>query len=103
MVDEVFADTLRTMSGKAPEYVTDSQGRICHAPQPFDEYDDALIHDLIGSKRLAEPVQALLIAYSQINATKGSFGEPDEKRTLAYLLPMLAKLHEACVEEWKDA
>lgn len=97
-VHQVFAPMLKALGG---DYVTDDRGRLCHAPQPFDENDDDLMHDLLGNKRLAEPVQALLIALSQIDATRDSFGLNAE-RTVACLLPKLRALRQACYEEWRD-
>lgn len=83
-----------------PNFVTDAQGRICHVPQPFDEYDDGLMRDVCG-ERLAEPVQALLVTLSQIKTTLGSFGV-DKSLAFDMLLPDLEKLRKACVEEWGD-
>lgn len=64
----------------------------------FDEWDSAMLHDLLGSDLLAKPVQDLLIALSQIDITKDSFGL-DAERTVQFLIPKLKALRAACVEK----
>lgn len=68
--------------------------------QSFDEWNDNLMHDICG-KRLAGPIQNLLIAYSQFNKTKDSFGV-DAEKFVQFITPMLAHLREACIDEFKD-
>lgn len=65
----------------------------------FDEWDSAMVHDLLGSDLLAKPVQDLLIALSQIDITKDSFGI-DAERTVQFLLPKVKALRDACIEKW---
>lgn len=74
---------------------------LCHEPQPFDETDDDLMHDLLGNERLAAPVQALLITLSQIDLFENSFGL-DKAKAFDAILPDLIKLRAACKEEWED-
>jgi hypothetical protein len=73
----------------------------CHEPDPFDIYDDDLMHDVMGNERLSKPVQALLITLEQIETTNGSFGVND-KLAMEALLPILKKLRMAVFEQWKD-
>lgn len=101
MVEKVFEETLKVMRGN-PDLVTDSQGRICHAHQPFDEYDDDLMHDLIGNKRLADPIQALLMFRLELKQVQGSFGV-DHSKAFESTMKKLDDLYEACKAEWKDA
>ena len=68
---------------------------------PFNEYDDAMMHDILGNDRLAKPVQALLEMLHTIKATSGSFGM-DKAKAFDYLLPQLEALREACEDEWRD-
>ena len=68
---------------------------------PFDEFDDGIMHDVLGNDRLAKPVQALLLKLRQINITEASFGA-DAVRVLMALLPDLRRLREACEDEWRD-
>lgn len=71
-----------------------------HETQPFDPWDDDLMHDVCG-KRLAKPVQDLLIALSQFDMTKDSFGVNAEQ-AVRFIYPKLVALREACKEEWRD-
>ncbi len=70
------------------------------SPQEFDEWDDDLMSDICGA-RLSKPVQSLLITLSQINMTRDSFGVNAEL-SLKALYPLLVKLRQACIEEWRD-
>lgn len=83
-----------------PDFVIDSKGRLCHTPQPFDENDDDLMHDVCG-ERLAKPVQGLLLTLAQIEKTMGSFGL-DDRIAMKALLPDLRALRDACKETWED-
>lgn len=65
----------------------------------FDEWDDAMLHDLLGSDLIAKPVQDLLIALSQIDITKDSFGL-DAERTVQFILPKIKAFRDALVEKW---
>lgn len=65
----------------------------------FDEWDDAMMHDLLGSDLLAKPVQDLLIALSQTDITKNSFGL-DAERFVQFIYPKLIALRDACKEKW---
>lgn len=69
--------------------------------QAFDEWDDAIMHDVMGNERLAKTAQALLIALAQIDMTKDSFGL-DAERTVKFLVPLLKDFRKAIVEEWRD-
>lgn len=68
--------------------------------ETFDEWNSNLMHDICG-KRLSGPVQDLLIAYSQFQATRDSFGV-DAEKFVQFIAPMLKSLREACIDEWKD-
>lgn len=73
-------------------------------PKEFDEYDDALMHDVMGNERLAKPVQALLITYRQIKLSHASFGEEftNNKLALESLMPLLQALRAAVREQWQE-
>jgi hypothetical protein len=60
----------------------------------FDEFDDALMHDLIGDAELAKPVQQLLQDLWQIEVAQSSFGA-DPAAVVALLLPHLHDLRKA--------
>lgn len=69
--------------------------------QTFDAHDDDLMHDIVGNDRLAKPVQDLLIALSQIDLTKDSFGLNAEL-AVKFLVPKIEALRHACIEEGRD-
>lgn len=73
-------------------------------PKEFDEYDDALMHDVMGNERLAKPVQALLITYRQIKLSHASFGEEftNAKAAMESLMPLLKSLRAAVREQWQE-
>lgn len=92
---------------KAPEgngLVSHPTLGLCHEPQEFDEYDDALMHDVMGNERLAKPVQALLITYRQIKLSHASFGEEftNARAAMDALMPLLKALRTAVREEWQE-
>lgn len=70
-------------------------------PQKFDEWDNSLMHDIMGNENLAKPVQDLLILYGQLDATAKSFGVNPE-RFLELCQPLLKALREACVREFHN-
>jgi len=71
-------------------------------PEPeFDPWDEATMHDVVGVKRLIQPITDLLVLEAQIKVTEDSFGVNAEKLA-QMVIPMLKKLREACVEEFKD-
>lgn len=78
------------------QHIADRQG-----PDSFDEWQDDHVAAVVPYD-LRKPVQDLLIACAQIKATKGSFGEPDAKRTVEYLFPMLEALRKACITRWEE-
>ena len=63
------------------------------AEQAFDEFDDDLMHDLLGNERMAKPVQDLLIALRQHEKYRGGL-------TADEIVPMLQALRKACAEQW---
>lgn len=72
--------------------------------QVFDEWDDDLMHDVMGNERLAKPVQALLITYRQIKLSLDSFGPEatNYKAAVEALMPLLKSFREAVKEEWEE-
>lgn len=78
------------------------ESAINHAEQQvFDIYDDDLMHDVMGNKRLAEPVQDLLIFRDEIRVAAGSFGV-DYSRVYESLIKKLDKLYENVKEQWVE-
>lgn len=71
---------------------------------PFNEYDEGIMHDVVGNKRLAKPIQELLEILCAITAVNGSFGDDTINKAKAFdqILPQLKALREACVDEWRD-
>lgn len=97
-VHPAFDPILKALGG---DYDTTDRGEIGIAVnQEFDPWDSDLMHDLCG-KRMGPAVQGLLLALKQIEMTKNSFGA-DDKATVEFLMPMLYKLREAVIEEWRD-
>jgi hypothetical protein len=84
-----------------PDFVIDDLGRLCHAPQPFNENDDDLMHDVCEGPTLAKPVQALLLSLREIKTAAGSFGV-DKAKAFDNLLPELEALRAACKKLWED-
>lgn len=72
-------------------------------PQPFDAYDDDLMHDVLGNERLSRPVQTLLMTYLEVMRVQGSFGTLDKARFFERVLPELRSLYQACKEEWIES
>lgn len=86
-------DRLR-ISGNVPAEIAE---RLSDKPanEPgFDEFDDALMHDLIGDADLARPVQQLLQDLWQIEVAEKSFGA-DPKAVFDLLMPHLRELRKA--------
>lgn len=72
------------------------------APQPqFDLHDEAMFHDLVG-KRMASPVQDLLLTLQAIETTRDSFGV-DAKRLYDQILPELKRLRQGLYDAWQDS
>lgn len=69
--------------------------------QGFDEWDDDLLHDLMGNDRMGKATQQLLLTYSEILRTEKSFGA-DPKKALPALMDAVRKFREACVDQWRD-
>lgn len=67
----------------------------------FDEWDDAIMNDVVGCKRLQGPIQDLLILGAQVKDTQDSFGVNAE-RLAQMVIPMLKALREACIAELND-
>lgn len=67
----------------------------------FDEWDDAIMHDVVATKRLIKPIQELLITLSQIETTEGSFGA-DRQKVFEEVVGELKALRQACAEEWSE-
>lgn len=67
----------------------------------FDEYQDDHVIAVIGNKRLAKPIQALLTTLHQIEQTQRSFGV-DHAKAFDALLPCLKELRDSCRDEWRD-
>lgn len=76
------------------------QNQLHDEPPGFDEWDNDLFHDLCG-KRQGPVVQDLLILLSQVDATKDSFGVNGD-RFMKMAIPMLQKLREACLDDFKE-
>lgn len=76
---------------------------LCHEPKEFDEYDDALMHDVCEGPTLGNPIQALLITYRQIKLSHASFGEKFTNNNAAVeaLMPLLQALRTAVREKWE--
>lgn len=66
----------------------------------FNEYDDAIMHDILGP-RFGPIVQSVLEQLYTIDCTQKSFGV-DKAKAFDALLHDLRKLREACIDEWKD-
>ena len=73
---------------------------IFHEEQKFDEWDNELFQDLCG-KRQGPVIQDLLILLSQVDATEASFGVNGD-RFMKMAVPMLQKLREACLDDFKE-
>lgn len=69
-------------------------------PLKFDEWDANLFHDLCG-KRQGPVIQDLLILLSQVDMTEASFGVNGDK-FMKMAVPMLKKLREACLDDFKE-
>lgn len=91
------------MNDRIPERPLQPPHQLAGDAPTFDEHDDDLMRDICG-KRLAKPVQELLLSLRDIKAVNRSFGEAclDRGKLLDILLPELEALREACVEEWRD-
>lgn len=79
-----------------------TQTRVVADPQPFDPYDDDLMHDVLGNERLSKPAQALLLTYREALRVQGSFGTLDKARFFERVMPELRAFYLACKEEWAD-
>jgi hypothetical protein len=109
-VHPIFDGVLSSISepqDKAPEgngLVVHPTLGLCHEPQEFDEWDDALMHDVCEGPTLAKPIQALLITYAQIKLSHASFGEDftNNKAALDALMPLLKELRKAVREKWEQ-
>jgi hypothetical protein len=64
----------------------------------FDPWDAPMMQDLFG-ERLAGPLSTLLIALEQVEKTQASFGA-DADKAIAFLVPKIAALRDACIEEF---
>lgn len=106
-VNPAFMGALESMFGSPSKVAADRRENerlveLAEAQREvFNEWDDSMMHDVVGCKRLQKPIQDLLVTLSQIDATKDSFGLNAE-RTVQFLIPQLKKLRQACIEEWND-
>lgn len=66
----------------------------------FDEFQEEHVAEVVG-KRLAKPVQDLLLALRQIIITERSFGV-DKARAYDSIIGPLHELHAACIDQWED-
>ncbi len=89
-VNPIFKSTLAKMAGMIE-------------PQEFDEFDEALIHDVCEGPTLGNPIQALLITYRQIKLSQDSFGPEatNAKAAMDALMPLLKALRTAVREKWE--
>lgn len=71
------------------------------AAEPFNEYDDAQMHDIVGNERLRKPIQALLEQLCAHDATTGSFGV-DWEKAYSQMVTKVRELRQACKDEWLD-
>lgn len=69
-------------------------------PIPFNEYDDGIMHDILG-KRFGPVVQEILEKLHAYEMTRDSFGA-DSNKAMEYIYPSLVALREACKDEWRD-
>lgn len=99
MEDPVFREINRMLTDKMPE-------RPLQPPHPlpandvFDEWDNALMHDICG-KRLAKPIQDLLITLSQADMTRDSFGLNAEQ-FVRVVIPQLKQLRAGMIDAYKE-
>jgi hypothetical protein len=63
-------------------------------PDVFDIHDDALLHDVMGNKRLAKPVQSLL---ATLEAIEAGYIKADPTITES-----LVELRRAVYEQWRE-
>ena len=72
--------------------------------QEFSEWDDAIMHDVMGNERLAKPVQELLLTLLQIKNIQRSFGDPciEKAKFFDAIVPELEALRQAGVDEGRD-
>lgn len=99
-VHDLFREPLSAISGDIPERPLQPPHRTEFAPIPFNEYDDAIMHDILG-KRFGRPVQDLLEHLHACEMTSGSFGL-DTGKAWERFRPLLIALRQACKEEWED-
>lgn len=69
---------------------------------PFDEWDDGIMHQILGSERLAKPVQSLFQTLRQIDMIKRVGFDLDAQKALDTILVDLRRLYEACEDEYRD-